>query len=378
MDLSSKWLKRFTFYLLVALITYWFYDLIESFYMPIFWAAVLAIVFKPLHENLLRIIPNKQNLVATLTTAIISISVLFPTFFIVLAVIGQADSVLEQFRSGEIDIMIGINWVESKLPQLKEFFAAYNIDFADMRERFISYISEVGTWGANNVVRVGQDIVGLTANFFLMLYLLWFFVRDGEEVVNLAVRAFPIDNKIENRLLNKFAVVSRATLKGTLIVAAVQGALGGLLFAFIGIEGAIFWGVMMMLFSLLPVGGAAIVWVPTAIGYAIQGVWWKAIVIVVIGSLLIGTIDNFLRPMLVGRETSMPDYLILIATLGGVASFGLSGFVLGPVLASLFLSVWEVMMLEFNVEEVVVEDSNSVQLFDSIPIIDEINGNEEE
>jgi predicted PurR-regulated permease PerM len=130
--------------------------------------------------------------------------------------------------------------------------------------------------------------------------------------------------------------------KGTLFVAIVQGALGGLIFWILGIHAPVLWGVVMGLFSLLPAVGAAIVWLPTAIYFLATGAIWEGVVLIAFGAFVIGLVDNLLRPFLVGKDTELPDYLVLISTLGGIAMFGLNGFVIGPVIAAMFIAVWDI------------------------------------
>ena len=181
-----------------------------------------------------------------------------------------------------------------------------------------------------------------------MLYFLFYLFRDGERIVERIIRALPLGDRRERRLFSKFADVARATVKGTLVVAAVQGAIGGLLFWALGIDAAVFWGVVMAVLSLVPAIGSALVWVPAAVILAASGEPGRAAILVAGGVLVIGLVDNLLRPILVGRDTEMPDYLVLIATLGGIAVFGLSGFVLGPVVAALFLVVWDMVIEEYG------------------------------
>jgi predicted PurR-regulated permease PerM len=181
-----------------------------------------------------------------------------------------------------------------------------------------------------------------------MLYVLYFFLRDGEQLLETLVHALPLGDDRERELFAKFAEVSRATVKGTLIIGLVQGALGGIIFALLGIEGAVFWGTVMAIMSLLPVVGASLVWAPAALIMLANGANTKAGILVVFGVLVIGLVDNLLRPILVGRDTRMPDYLVLLSTLGGLTVFGVSGFVIGPVIAALFLTVWVMFAKEFN------------------------------
>ncbi len=346
--ISQRALRKLTFLLLLGGVTYWFYDLIQPFLMTVFWAVVLAIVFWPVQNWLLRKAPQRQALAASLTTLLIVLVVVVPLTLIVFAVIAQVTGLIDKVNSEEIDPNIAIQWVEDQVPFLREQAAQIGVDFDEIKNNVRGAIAAVGQTAANFALEATQNLLGILVNFFLMLYFLWFFLYDGTRIVGFIMRALPLGDNDELTLLNRFAIVSRATLKGTMIVAIVQGTLGGLLFWGVGIEGALFWGVLMTLLSLLPVGGSAVIWVPAAIIMAIQGSWGKAIIIVAFGALAIGLVDNLLRPVLVGRDTKMPDYLVLIATLGGIASFGLAGFVIGPVVAAMFLTVWAMVMRELE------------------------------
>jgi predicted PurR-regulated permease PerM len=161
------------------------------------------------------------------------------------------------------------------------------------------------------------------------------------------VRVIPLGDQRERRLFDKFAEVSRATLKGTVVVSIIQGTLGGMALALVGIDGAVFWGVVMTIVSILPAIGLSIVWLPAALWLFTTGAVAKALMLIVMGTL-IGFVDNLLRPILVGRDTKMPDYLILLSTLGGITAFGLSGFVIGPIIAALCTAGWDMFADDFG------------------------------
>ncbi len=340
---------RKAFFLLLAIgVTLWFFSLIQPFLMTIFWAVVLAIVFNPVQEWLRRLMPGRDAIVATLTTVIITLAVVVPIVLVGLAVLNQAQGLIARVNSGELDPNVVVTYVEAQLPMVRDLAADYGVNFDQVRNNVTSGIATAGQRIINWSLTAGQNFLGIAVQFFLMLYLLWFFLKDGRTIVNGIVDSVPLGDKDERKLITRFATVSRATLKGTLIVAAVQGTLGGLLFWAMGIDGSLFWGVLMTLLSLLPVGGSALIWAPAAIILAVQGDWTRALIIAAFGVLAIGLVDNFLRPLLVGRDTQMPDYLVLIATLGGITSFGLAGFVIGPVIAALFLSIWEMMQRRYG------------------------------
>ena len=342
-------MRRLFFLLLIGGVTLWFFDLTRPFLMPVFWAVVLAVVFQPIERWFdRRFGGSRPGLAATATTTVITLTVLLPLSLVVLAVVNEARGLLDRVGSGEIDPNAVVTYLEARIPAAQMLVEDYGVDFDQVRDGVNNAVVNAGQWLVDQSLDIGQNFLGIAVEFFLMLYFLWFCLRDGPKLARAIVAALPLGDTDEWYLLERFATVSRATLKGTLIVAATQGTLGGLLFWSLGIDGALFWGVIMTLLSLLPVGGSAIVWVPAAVILAVQGDYTKAAIIVAFGALAIGLVDNFLRPLLVGRDTAMPDYLVLIATLGGIASFGLAGFVIGPVVAALFLSLWEMMAREFG------------------------------
>ena len=177
-------------------------------------------------------------------------------------------------------------------------------------------------------------------SFFVMLYLLFFLLRDGEDLAHRIRDALPLRIAQQHALFRRFTMVIRATVKGSIVVAIVQGALGGLIFWLLGIEGALLWGAVMAVLSLLPAVGAGLVWLPVSLYLLATGEVWKGIALIAFGGLVISTVDNVLRPILVGGQTKIPDYLVLIATLGGITIFGVNGLVIGPVIAAMFLAAW--------------------------------------
>jgi predicted PurR-regulated permease PerM len=175
-----------------------------------------------------------------------------------------------------------------------------------------------------------------------MLYMVFFLLRDGAEIGRRVRRALPMDEEHKRLLLSKFTTVVRATVKGNIAVALVQGALGGLIFWFLGIDGVVLWGALMAFLSLLPAIGASLVWIPVAVYFLMVGAIWKCVILVAFCGGVIGLVDNLLRPLLVGKDTKMPDWVVLISTLGGMELFGITGFVIGPLVAALFMASWDI------------------------------------
>lgn len=189
---------------------------------------------------------------------------------------------------------------------------------------------------------IGQSTVEFVINFFVTLYLLFFLLRDGDLLIARIRKAVPLQDERQRALIRKFTTVIRATVKGDILVALLQGTLGGLIFWILGVNAPLLWGVLMAFLSLLPAFGASLVWLPVALYFLATGAIWKGAVLIAFGALIIGLVDNFLRPALIGKDTRMPDYVVLISTLGGLEIFGINGFIFGPAIAAMFLAVWSI------------------------------------
>jgi predicted PurR-regulated permease PerM len=213
-------------------------------------------------------------------------------------------------------------------------------DFKGLQDKISKAAMQGSQYLASQAFSFGQGTFDFVVSFFIMLYLLFFFLRDGQDLTRRIRIAIPLAEPQKRRLQLKFTRVVRATVKGNIVVALTQGALGGLIFWVLNIPSSLLWAVLMAFLSLLPAVGAGIVWAPVALYFLASGMIWQGVVLGLFGVFVIGLVDNVLRPILVGKDTRMPDYLILISTLGGMAVFGLNGFVIGPMIAALFMSTW--------------------------------------
>ncbi|MDJ0928131.1 MAG: AI-2E family transporter [Gammaproteobacteria bacterium] len=338
----SSPVRRNVFFIgLLVAATVGFLLLLIGFWQPIFWAAVIGVLFRPVQTWLLVRLGGRASLSAVLTVILIFFTVLVPAMVLASAVASEAAGVYARVQSGELDVGALVRWVQGLLPQASEWAARIGVNLNELPEKLSTAAVRGSQFIASLALSAGQNVARFFVMFFLMLYLLFFVLRDGDQMLQHIHRAVPLPDDQERRLFSKFAEVSRATIKGTLVVGLVQGFLGGLIFAILGIEGAVFWGVVMVLLSVLPAVGAGLVWAPAAIFLFIAGAWIKGLILVAYGVLVIGLVDNLLRPILVGRDTKMPDYLILLSTLGGLTTVGITGFVLGPVIAALFLAAWQ-------------------------------------
>jgi predicted PurR-regulated permease PerM len=309
----------------------------------ILWATVLAIVFAPLYRRVCRMMGQKQSLAALSTVVIILIIVILPLSIVATLLFQEASTAYEKFQSGELNIAgsfrRGFNTLPAWLTNLLDYFGLAS--FASIQERLLGGLARSGNAIASKAIGIGQNTFGFVTSLLIMLYLVFFLLRDGDQLIARIRSAIPLAADQRRALFSKFTIVVRATVKGYIIVAAVQGALGGLIFWALDIHAPVLWAVVMALLSLLPVVGGALVWAPVAVYLLLAGAIWQGIVLTVSGVLVISTADNLLRPLLVGKDTKMPDYVVLISTLGGISIFGVNGLVIGPVTAAMFIAAWD-------------------------------------
>jgi predicted PurR-regulated permease PerM len=332
------------FLLVVALVTVAFAAILWPFYGAIFWATVLAIVFARLHRSLVARWRQRRTLAALATVVLILVLVVLPAAIVAILLMQEGLSVYARIQSGELDFARYFQQIQSALPA----WATGMLDrhglttLSDVQEKLSAGLTKGIQFIAGHALNVGQNAFEFVMNFFIMLYLLFFLLRDGDRLSKSITAAVPLQPELQRNLGTKFANVIRATIKGNIVVAIVQGLLGGLIFWFLGIHAPVFWAVLMTFLSLLPAVGTALVWAPVAIYLLITGETWQGVLLLAYGVLVIGLVDNVLRPILVGKDTKLPDYVVLISTLGGMAIFGFNGFVIGPVIAALFIAVWDV------------------------------------
>ncbi len=340
-------IQRTFFLVLLVLVTISFLWLIRGFMQPIFWAVALAIVFFPAHQLLEKQLPGRPNTAAAISVAGVLCAVVLPMIGIGVAITAEAATLFQRIQAGNYGLTEMFTNLAERLPQVESALQRIGVEPDRITEQLTSVAGTVSSFLANRALEFGQDTLRTSVFFFLMLYLLFFFLKDGHKILDSAVHALPMGDARERALLARFEKVSRATIKGSLAIGIVQGAIGGIAFAILGIGAPALWGVVMALLSVVPAVGPVFVWAPAVLILLISGRIAAGIVLFLIGAVVISLVDNLLRPILVGRDTRMPDYLILLSTLGGLTAFGLAGVVIGPIIAAFFLTIWEMAIEEF-------------------------------
>lgn len=345
MTIDRQRIERGGFILFLVLITIGLIAVVSGFLAALLWAALAAILFRSLFQWLLTKTGGRRNMAAGLTMLIITFAVVVPTLLIGSMVVDQASGVYLKLRSGQIDFAQYFQQIRDALPnRLRQAMDKSGIDSLEgLQSRVSRTLSSSVSQIATQALSIGRNAFAFALAFGVGLYVAFFLIRDGDRLGPNVVRALPLDPQVAKRLVDTFVAVVRATVKGSVIVGLVQGALGAITFWIVGVPAALLWGVLMAIAALLPAIGPAIIWGPVALYLLATGAVWQGALVIASGVLVIGLADNILRPILVGRDTGLPDWIVLLTTLGGIDLLGLSGIVVGPVVAALFLSGWRIL-----------------------------------
>ena len=326
---------------LVLLISALFLDMIRQFLMPIFMAGIFAAILRPAHRWLTGKIGDRENLASILVIAGIVLLVLIPLSILIGVVVAQAISVSQSVTpwvQSFIHEPTAITAYMEKLPYYKQIlpYRALIIEKAGL------VVGNLSTFLINSLSEVTMQTVNAVFSSVIMLYVMFYFLTMGEVLLMKILYFLPLHDRDERRLLKRFTSVTKATLKGTLIIGALQGGICGVAFALAGIQGPVFWGTVMAVLSIIPAFGTAIVWVPALIILALKGELLGVGILAVLCGAVAGNLDNVLRPRLVGKDTEMHDLFVLFGTLGGISLFGILGIIIGPIVAALFITIWEI------------------------------------
>lgn len=335
-------IQAFCFLIAVVLVTIAFIWLLLPYYGAILWAVILAILFQPLQRWLERVTGGRRNLSAGLSVLACICIVVIPSALVMSSLASEATDLYAQLSTRQINPGAVLAQVEGALPDFARH-ALKALDFGNVDQietRLTSFFLQASQAIATQAFSIGQNTAWFFISLGLMLYLLYFLFRDGPQLAERIRQASPLEERHTEHILGKFTSVVKATVKGNVIIALTQGTIGGITFWLLGLQAALLWTVLMAILSLLPAVGSALIWGPAAVYLFILGNYMQAGILLAVGVFVISTVDNFLRPPLVGRGTLLPDYAVLISTVGGLSLVGMNGFVIGPLIAALFVAVW--------------------------------------
>lgn len=327
--------------IVIVAISILFFAMIKPFIMTLLMAAIMAGLLNPLRQKFLSLFKERKTTASLVTLLCFVLLVVIPLMGFFGVVVNQA---LQISRSAT-------PWIEEQIAQPDKLyerlrgipgFEKIEPYRDDILTRLAGMAGSIGNFAVRALSAATSGTVAFLFQFFIFLYAMFFFLRDGEALLQKIFYYLPLNSKDEARLIEKFTSVTRATIKGTLVIGILQGTLAGIGLAVAGIGGAVFWGAVMVVLSIIPGIGTALVWVPAAIYLAAVGQAKAALLLTLYCGLIVGSIDNLLRPRLVGQDVQMPDLMILISTLGGIFLFGVTGFIIGPIVAALFMTIWDI------------------------------------
>ncbi len=338
-------LEHWSFLLVLAAVSFLFVWVAWPFAGPLLWSALAAIMFQPLYKWSLRKTRGRRNLAALLALFVIFIAVLLPALWVGSIVVGEMLGLVNSLREDPIDLAAWFDTTFSMLPTSMQRFVEDNgwTDVSMLQDQLQGILGESAGMIAQQAVSIGSGALGFILSFGIGLYVLFFLLRDGSRIGETILHSAPIEREIADRLAERFLGIVRAVIKGSGVVGLVQGTLGAITMMIAGVPSALLLGVLMAILALIPAVGTALVWAPVGVWLLVSGEIWQGVFVLGSGFIIISSADNVLRPILVGRDTGIPDWIILVTTLGGLSLAGFPGIVLGPLVAGLFLASWSIL-----------------------------------
>jgi predicted PurR-regulated permease PerM len=334
--IQPRWIALFV---ATAIALYLCWLMVQPFVDVLAWAAVLVVTFYPVHRRLVAR-TQRPSTSAILSSLLVIITILVPLALVTLAFVNEITNVVQKMQANSQGI---VDTNTSLIGRLIGWLGHYiNLDNFLSQEAIVERLKGMSGTIASRTLGFVGGLVGIIVEVFFVIFTMYYLFRDGDKIVRALPNFLPLERSQSERILARTRDVISASLYGVLVIALIQGALGGLMFWILGVPSAILWAVVMTFLSMIPMAGSFFVWVPAAIYLAATGHWSKAIILVVWGTLVIGTIDNFLRPKLVGERTKLHELFIFFSVLGGLKVFGVVGIVLGPVVLAITLALLDV------------------------------------
>ncbi len=338
-NMSLTGYSKFIFLLVLAVVTLLIGYILRPFFFAIFWAVLLAAFFAPLNRRLCARF-SSPNLCAGITLAAVLVVLILPVGLILFLLIGESLELYNTVNAKSGSLLSSLSGLINAVGQ-HPLVARFELDHSFVADKSAEALKAAANFIVRNLSALTENTILFFIQFAVMLYSLFYFLRDGKHLMGVITAYLPVDKRHADTFISEFMVTSKATLKFTFVIGGIQGLLGGLVFFITGIESPLVWGVLMVGLSIVPAIGNAVIWAPAGVVMLLTGHIWQGLLILIFGFVVISSVDNLLRPVLMGKDIQMHPLLIFLSTLGGLAVFGFSGFVLGPVVAAFFLAAWK-------------------------------------
>jgi predicted PurR-regulated permease PerM len=328
-----------------------FLNMVQFFLLPIVLAAVFAGLFYPVFRKLLVVFRQRRSLTSLVTCLLLMLLLLIPAYIVADLVASEAIDLYETAEQGVREFVQTVERGESRLLEAIRNASLYRrlgLEGYDWQASLEEIVKSSASSLASVINKASRETFLFFTNIFITFFAMFYFFRDGDWIVKRIKYLSPLDERYEDEIIRRFLSVSRATIKGTLVIAIIKGAMGGLTFWAFGVTSPVLWGVVMVILSIIPLVGAWLVMYPVGFIMILTGAVWEGLAIIFIATVPIGNIDNILLPRLVGRDAGMHELLVFISTIGGLSVFGIMGFVIGPIIAAMFMTILDVYSIEFR------------------------------
>lgn len=340
-------IKHTTFFALLLGTTITFIWMLGHYLLPVFWAVVIAIIFFPLYKNIEHQFNDRRSLASLTTIATIIVVVAIPLTIIGTMIVQESLSLYDTITNNESSSGIALL---DRVTQFTAYLEPFGVSESDVTSRIRDLVASGLEVVSSSLLSATQSTFSFFISLAVSIYLLFFMFKDGRTLEHLLYTYIPLENTYKKRLIDRFTATTRAVAKGTIAIAILQGVLGGITFWISGVSAPTLWGAAMAVLAIIPAIGPALIWFPAGVILLATGSIWQGIFILVVGALLVSVVDEFLRPILIGRESKMPDAIILLATLGGLTTFGITGFIIGPIIAAFFISLWVIFEEKYHTD----------------------------
>jgi predicted PurR-regulated permease PerM len=345
-------LQHASFLLILAVVSLMMAVIVWPFATALLWAALAAIMFQPLYRWMLKKMRGRRNPAAVASLLVIFFAVLVPALWLATLVVQEALTLVAALQQQPVDLAATFDNIYGMLPQAAQEAVDRSgwADVSSAQAKLQELLTASAGMIASQAVSIGSGALSFMLSFAVGLYVMFFLLRDGERIGRTLLNTAPVERSVSERLAERFLGIVRATIKGSGVVGLVQGVLAGISFLIVGLESALLFSVLTTIFALVPVIGAGAIYIPVGLWLLLTGAVWQGAFVLIFGVIVISNADNVLRPILVGRDTGIPDWIILVTTLGGISLLGFSGIVLGPLVAGLFLASWSILQ-EYREED---------------------------
>ncbi len=339
------------FIAIFLLLLYLFYQILSPFFLALFWGAILTLTLYPLHVRLTKLLRGYKNICSMIMTILATFLIVLPIVFISVTVaVDMADIYQNITDDVEVsELKSGLEKLKGLIPLsiLEELESKLQIEEASIHQMALKGLGSASNYVINEVQSAAANLTGLLINFGIMIFSLFFFFRDGERLLDRLKYLIPMKQEQKDEIFMKFYITLNAVIVGVMVTAAIQGIVQGLIFWALGISYAVLGGVLTFIFALIPIGGAVVVWLPVGLYLVFTGSIYTGIAVLVLGGVVVSSIDNFLKPMIIGGRVKISTLFLVLTIFGSLSVFGFSGIILGPVLLAIFMSFIEIYKTEY-------------------------------